>query len=83
MSKINERSNPGLFRKQMILEVIIVKDNFLAEKRESCSAERVGAAKPGGRPLLMVLARDDRDGTKPVNEDEQKHHIEEEEARNP
>lgn len=41
MPKINEGSNPGLFRKQMILEVIIVEDNFLAEKRESCSVERV------------------------------------------
>lgn len=75
MSKINEGSNPGLFRKQMILEVIIVEDNFLAEKKESCSVERVGALKPRGRPLLMVLARDDKDATKPVNEGEQKHQI--------
>lgn len=55
--------------------MIIAENNFLAEERESFSVERTGAVKPRGRPLLMVLARDDKDGTRPVSEDEQKHQL--------
>ena len=52
----------GNFPKASVLELITRKITFLAEKRTRWSMEKVVTVRPR-RPLLMVLARDNRDGT--------------------
>lgn len=56
----------GNFPKASVLELMTRKITFLAEKRTRWSMEKVVTVRPRRRPLLTVLARDNRDGTMTV-----------------
>lgn len=56
----------GNFPEASVLALMTRKIIFLAEKRPRWSMEKMVTVRPRRRPLLMVLARDNRDGTMTV-----------------